>query len=311
MLWILLVIVAVVLVAAPQFTDREHKTLDAAARTEIGGDYIALSDGVTHYELGGPEDGAPVVLVHGFSTPIYGYDKTFELLTNAGFRVLRYDLFGRGYSDRPKVTYDPALFEGQLRELVEELGIRKPFALMGWSMGAIVASEYAKQHPDDVEKLILLDPAGLPIQLAFAARLVQTPIIGDYLFRIVGDAVNIAGCDENFYEPEKFPEFKEQFLPQLEYKGYKRALLSSLRNMPMGNNRETYRAVGNHDRPVLVIWGTEDDITPYRNHAELLELMPNAELLSVEGSGHGPHYETPEAVNPTLLEFVATSSAQR
>ena len=93
----------------------ETEELNEATRASAPGSFVQLSDGCTHYELGnsllpagapfGDNKGkgvrAPVVLVHGFSVPYFIWDPTFEFLTKSGFRVLRYDLFGRGYSDRP------------------------------------------------------------------------------------------------------------------------------------------------------------------------------------------------------------------
>ena len=75
---------------------------------------MQLSQGYVHYELGGPVGGEKVVLVHGLSVPYYIWDPTFDALTEAGFRVLRYDLYGRGFSDRPKLRYDADLFDEQL-----------------------------------------------------------------------------------------------------------------------------------------------------------------------------------------------------
>ncbi len=89
------------------------------------GSFVALSDGCTHYELGGPQDGRPVALVHGFSVPYFIWDPTFRFLADSGFRVLRYDLFGRGFSDRPHLRYDIDLFCKQLRELLDILGFER------------------------------------------------------------------------------------------------------------------------------------------------------------------------------------------
>ena len=102
----------------------ETKELDETARKQADGSFIALTDGVTHYELGGPKNGQPVVLVHGFSTPYFIFDTTFEFLVNSGFRVLRYDLIGRGYSDRPHVDYNIHLFVRQLKDLLDALELK-------------------------------------------------------------------------------------------------------------------------------------------------------------------------------------------
>ena len=111
---ICLIILVVLAVAIYLIVDPETKTLNQALRTQLGGTYIRLSDGITHYKLEGPEDAKVVVLVHGGTIPIWTWDRQFRALRDAGFRVLSYDTFGRGYSDRPDITYDQALYRKQL-----------------------------------------------------------------------------------------------------------------------------------------------------------------------------------------------------
>ena len=64
-------------------------------------------------ECGSP-DGIPVVLIHGFSVPYFIWDPTFRALAEGGMNPVRYDLYGRGYSDRPKAKYNVGLFVEQL-----------------------------------------------------------------------------------------------------------------------------------------------------------------------------------------------------
>lgn|GEM_PF-6465052 len=79
----------------------ETKELNEATRKLLGGSFIELPDGVTHYQLSGPENGIPVVLAHGFSVPSFIFDPTFEFLANAGFRVLRYEPLGAVFQTSP------------------------------------------------------------------------------------------------------------------------------------------------------------------------------------------------------------------
>ena len=104
----------------------ESRVLDDEARRSVAGDFIRLPDGMVHYELDGPPDGQAVVLVHGFSVPYYIWDPTFPALVAAGFRVLRYDLFGRGYSDRPDLPYTMDLFVRQLQRSARCAAGKKP-----------------------------------------------------------------------------------------------------------------------------------------------------------------------------------------
>ena len=78
----------------------ESLTLDYTARRTHKGSFIELTDGYTRYELEGDGDDC-FVLVHGFSSPYFIYDNLYESLLARGYQVLRYDLIGRGLSDRP------------------------------------------------------------------------------------------------------------------------------------------------------------------------------------------------------------------
>ena len=109
----------------------ETKDLNDETRRWTGGSFVPLSDGVTHYELSNSTSENTVVLVHGFSVPYFIFDPTFHFLSQHGFRVLRYDLFGRGFSDRPDTEYNIDLFERQLSELLDALQFTRPVSLVG------------------------------------------------------------------------------------------------------------------------------------------------------------------------------------
>lgn len=117
----------------------EIKELNEVTRAEAPGDFVKLPHGYTHYELSKSNARHPVVLIHGFSIPYYIWNPTFLALSDAGLNVLRYDLFGRGYSDRPRVEYLLDLFVDQLFHLVRELGLSVPLDLVGLSMGGPIA----------------------------------------------------------------------------------------------------------------------------------------------------------------------------
>ena len=104
-------------------SDRESLTLNDETRRNVPGQFVRLHDGVTHYEIGGPSGGTPLLLIPGFSTPYNLWDPTFAGLTAAGIRVVRYELFGRGYSDRPTAAYDADFYDRQIVDLLDALGI--------------------------------------------------------------------------------------------------------------------------------------------------------------------------------------------
>ena len=117
-------------------------------------------------------------------------------------------------------------------------------------------------------------------------------------------AKRIAGSP---FDRERIREFGPSYLVQMEYKGFKRALLSTIRANMLGSFLDVYRQVGTTGKPVLLVWGRHDHTIPFRHSRLLQAAMPDMEFHVVEGSGHIPHYEKPEVVNPLLLRFLRTS----
>jgi pimeloyl-ACP methyl ester carboxylesterase len=290
----------------------ETLPMDEQARAGAGGASVALSDGVVHYQLAGPEGAPAVVLLHGFSTPYLIWDNNFPALAAAGYRVLRYDLYGRGFSDRPSaVEYGPDLFDRQLRELIERLQLPTPVTLAGVSMGGAISVLFAERHPELVNGLILVDPAGFPMPMPFAIQLLRVPGLGEYLMRVVGDRSIRSGMGSNFYDASLLPDFADKFAVQLQYQGFQQAQLATLRAMPLQSLEPSYRAVGASGLPVLLIWGRQDTVIPFETSAKVQAAVPQAELLAVENAAHTPNYERPQVVNPAILGWLGRLHAPR
>lgn len=278
----------------------------AEARDSAPGRFVELPDGVVHYELAGPESGQTVVLVHGFSVPYFLWDPTFDALVAAGFRVLRYDLYGRGYSDRPDVAYNCDLFDRQLAHLLTALAIPTPVNLAGLSMGGAIATVFAHRHPALVRRLVLIDPAGLPQKQPLKMHLLKVPVIGELIMNLVGNKVLLNGLRSDPAHPERTidPAYVEQYRRQMQYRGFKRALISTMRSRILTGVQDAYRGVGQQSLPVLLIWGRLDTVIPFERSATARQLIPQAEFHAIDDAGHVPHYERPDQVNPLLLEFL-------
>lgn len=286
----------------------EIKELDDAARRSAGGSFIQLPNGITHYELDGNESGAVVVLVHGFSVPYFIYDPTFQFLTQSGFRVLRYDLFGRGYSDRPYVDYNLELFAGQLADLLDALRLSRPVNLIGLSLGGLIASAFTVRHPERVNKLVLIDPAGVrSIALTPLLKAAKIPFVAEAILSLVGSAAFIQNIARDFFDPQLVEHFQAQYAVQMQYKGFKRAILSTIRSGMLDSFIRVYEALGKMDKQVLLLWGRNDHTVPLEHSQALCAAIPNIEFQVIEACGHIPHYEKPEVVNPLLLDFLRQS----
>lgn len=282
----------------------ETDSLDETSRRELGGAFARLSAGYTHYELAGPGEGRAVILVHGFSAASFIWDPTWAALSSAGLRVLRYDLFGRGYSDRPPVPNNLALFVQQLRELLDSLSIAE-VDLVGLSMGGPIAAGFATRYPRRVRRVALIDPVGPdPVPLRPIYRLALLPGIAELLLGLSGSGGVARGAATDFFGPAPVHEFEQVYLRQMRFKGFKRSLLSSVRHGMIGGFPQVYERLGQEGKPVLLIWGTFDRAVPIQQSTRLCALVPQAEFHAIDGCSHTPHYEKPSVVNPMLLEFL-------
>ncbi len=282
----------------------ETMELNELTRREASGSFIQLSDGFTHYELGNPDANETVLLVHGFSVPYFIYDTTFEFLTQSGFRVARYDLFGRGFSDRPDTAYGIDLFVRQLGDLLDALRFTRPVSLVGLSTGGPITAAFAARFPERVSKLVLIDPIGAkPLPFMPVLKVAAMPFVGERLLDLVrsdGVSMKIA----SFFNRELVEEFRERYVLQMQYKGFRRAILSTIRGGMLDSFLDVYEQIGKMDKPVLLFWGRDDPAVPFRHSKLLRAAMLQTEFHVIENCGHIPHHEKPEKVNPILLEFL-------
>ncbi len=289
----------------------ETEILERTNRSSAPGDFLALEDGITHYQLGGPKSGSPIVLVHGFSVPFFIWDPTFDFLIRQGFRVLRYDLFGRGYSDRPALHYDIHCFTKQLKDLLEKLGIEKQVHLFGLSMGGPIVASFTVHFPERICKLVLIDPAGTKsTSLSALLNVATLPGLGELLFGLFGSESLVKGIASDFFGADLVETFQARYKVQMKYKGFKRAILRTIRNGMLGEFSTAYHKVGKLPIPALLLWGEQDRTVPFAYHSILRELMPEIEFHSIPNCGHVPHYEKPEVVNPILLSFLNRAASK-
>jgi len=283
----------------------ETLELDDEARRHTEGSYVQLSAGVTHYELGNPSANETVVLVHGFSVPYYIYDPTFYFLTENGFRVLRYDLFGRGFSDRPDATYDSDFYVRQLKDLLQALGLTQPVSLAGLSMGGSISATFTVRHPDRVKKLVLIDPSGgRTLGISRILKVVAAPGIGEFLLNVAGNGRIMQTVFADIFDKRHVEHFLNRYMVQVQYKGFRSAILSTVRNHVIDSCINTYQQVGSLHKPVLLIWGRNDNTVPLSHSDDLRAAMPDLEFHIFEDCTHIPHYEKPEETNPILLAFL-------
>jgi pimeloyl-ACP methyl ester carboxylesterase len=301
--------------SAYHFADPERRNMDAGARASAPGQFVRLTDGETHFEIGGPQGAPVVVLAAGVGVPYYVWDPTFTALVTNGFRVIRYDYFGRGYSDRPDIAYSQDVYVRQLAELLDALRIAEPVHLAGLAFGGSVITTFADRYPARVQSLVYIAPAfrsphrvphyaDLAFRRPYAAPdLPQLPIVWDFLTAVFDERAWADYQMADFLHPDRFTDWPQRYRLQMQYRGFRRAQRSTLESNETLDQSEELKRVGQDPRPVIVFWGTQDARVPFESSAALEELMPRARLVPVE-SGHLAHWERPDVVHPRLVAFL-------
>lgn len=299
LLLILLTIVCIVILILPAIFNKETEVLNPENRKNAPGEFINLPNGVTHFEAVGHDTAQTVLLVHGFSVPSYIWDPTFKALKENDFRVIRFDLFGRGYSDRPNTVYNGDLFTQQIADLLIALNITNPIDIVGLSMGGPIVSEFTNKYPEKVRKVVLIAPVNESKNIS----VLNIPVIGEYLTNVYFAPSLSKSQLEDFIKPEEHAEWPDKFKPQMQYKGFRRALLSTLRNYMNEDKLPIYIKLGELNKEVLLIWGEDDITNPFEENVRIREVV-ECEFLNIKEAGHLPHLEHPELVHSRIIRFL-------
>ncbi len=276
--------------------NQETKPMDALARKNAGGKFIDLTGGTTHYQSGGSDTGEAVVLVHGFSVPYHIWDGTYDSLVKQGFHVVRYDEFGRGFSDRPDGVYNPGLYRMQLYDLIVTLKLKAPVNLIGVSFGGAIVTDFAVHYPEFVKRIILIDPV-------FQFKKKKEPEMLTNYAMALNHEKQANGQLEDFKYPGRFPGWVDKYKVQMQYKGFRHALISTMNNYPVDSIKSNYRALNRLQKRVLLIWGTDDHTVPYPFSDSLRQILA-VDFFPVEDAGHLPYLEQPISVNRKMISFL-------
>lgn len=260
--------------------------------------------------------GLPLVLVHGFGASIGHWRKNIPALAEGGYRVFALDLLGFGGSDKAPVDYSVELWQQLLKDFWHE-HIQEPAVFIGNSIGALLSLAIAAHHPEIVAGGVLLNCAGglnhRPEELHFPLRQIMTiftnvvssPGLGPFLFdrirqkhrirntlrQVYGNKAAITNeLVELLYQPSCDPGAQQVF--------------ASIVTAPPGPQPTELLPLV--QCPLLVLWGEDDPWTPVsggRIFQEFARSQP-IKFVSIPKTGHCPHDERPEVVNPLILDWL-------
>lgn len=249
----------------------------------------------------------PVVLLHGFDSSCLEWRYTYPLLEEAGLDSWVIDILGWGFSDLGKrPSCDVASKRNHLYQFWKAY-IKKPMILVGPSLGAAVAIDFAVYYPEAVSKLVLIDAsvyaegtnemASLPRLLAYAGvALLKSVPLRFYVNKLAFNSVSF----NTYYDWMNigrlhclYPWWEDATVDFMASGGYSViGLIEKVRQR------------------TLIIWGEDDQIISYKLALRLHGELQDATLRQIPECGHLPHVERPSSVADMIIEFARENCGQ-
>ncbi|HWZ65055.1 MAG TPA: alpha/beta hydrolase [Steroidobacteraceae bacterium] len=265
---------------------------------------VRLPDGETlaYVPMGNPA-GAPVVLIHGYTDNARDWVPLIPYLAK-DFRLIVVDLRGHGRSGKPDCCYTRLDFAYDVKLLLDALGIERA-AIVGHSMGSIVAQTFAEFWPERTQRVVLISSSGGPrpgaaprppkFDYGAAIRQLKEPIDPDSKFMV-----------EWWSSPTPVPE---DFLRRQRRDAAAIPLRVWLAVLDQGLvDSDLQRTLPRLKAPALLIWGSDDPIMQEEVRTTLREALPHAEVKVFAGLGHNPFWEQPAQCAAVINAFLAAPS---
>lgn len=266
--------------------------------------FIPLAGMNVHFRDEGPSaDTIPLVLLHGTSSSLLTWDACSKEWIK-DHRVIRMDLPGFGLTGpNPEQDYSIESYVEFLNSFLQERNVTQCY-LAGNSLGGLIAFYFAATYPDQVKKVILIDPAGYPIHNAkgsLAFTLGKIPVLKNLLTIITPISIVRKSLEDAYGNKSLVSdELVEQYRDMACREGNRKALLVRLQNDQSGDTT----LVNKLTMPTLVIWGTLDQLIPVDNAYKFQRDLPVDTLAVLQHVGHVPMEETPELVIPIVNKFI-------
>lgn len=247
----------------------------------------------------------PVVLVHGFLASHLAFDDVIDALADR-FHVFAPDLPGFGESEKPspaRYPYGIETFAEAIADLVAAFELGRA-AVLGHAMGGAVALTLAAEHPELVQRLVLVDALCYPFPLTPGLRLPLVPVLGGFVFKqLFGRSLFRAFFRETVHGPfadvplERVDRHYDAFNTPAARESAHAVLRAVL------DTRAVIARVARLTTPTLVVWGRSDPLFPVASAHRLVREIAGAKLEILD-AGHSPHEERPEELAALVTHFL-------
>jgi len=254
--------------------------------------FIEVDGMRVHYRDEG--SGPVVIMIHGIVSSLHTWDAWADEMKGK-FRVIRFDVPGFGLTGPANFKYKPGFFVRFLHGFVKKMELKK-FSLIGNSLGGFISWKYAAYHPDQVEKLVLLDPVGYPQKTPWIIGMMALPVIGNIATVITPRFIVEMNVKEVYGDPSRIkPEAMDRYYELIMREGNRTALRDIFIELEEQAGDPTIDdEIPDIKVPTMVIWGDKDIWTPYAYIENWKKDLPSAKYVVYKGVGHVPMEEIPE-----------------
>lgn len=278
-----------------------------------GGRFADVQGLRTYIVERGPQDGVPVLFVHGLLGSTFTFRNNVEVLAQAGFRTIVFDRPGSGLSDKPlESSYSHPSHSDFIEALLDVLQIQKA-VLVGHSAGGNITAHFAVWHPDRISQLVIVDGAiigqgGPPPFVGSIVAFAPFTRWAQVLLPAVFTRDRMAGILRSFYaDPTIVTEdVVDGYWRAFQTKGWANGLIGLTRDSAA--NKLSEAQLGLVDTDTLLVWGELDTWAPLTQGERLQELLPRASISVIPQVGHQPMEEAPDAFNTILVDWLKRKS---
>jgi pimeloyl-ACP methyl ester carboxylesterase len=260
----------------------------------------------------GPE-GAPIVLLHCFGCSSQWWNPILPAL-NERHRVVRIDLIGHGGSEKPQSGYEIDNQAAAIAEALNSLGVQGA-TVVGHSLGGIVATSLADQASELVDRVMMIGTPSEAHQDSFplTERLLQTPLIGQALWRVRLDPMIKSGYESAFAPDtdvsEVFPGDPDRVVDDNRAMTYDSFTSSQDEAEAYLDAQPLASRIAATGVPLMWIDGSEDQILDATATGEKFHAAPGAITKLIDGVGHSPNVEKPAETAKLILDFAGAVPA--
>ena len=309
-IWTFGIFVAALAIAFIAF--RTPDTDRAAMIAKYGGPqsrFVTLADGARVHVRDSGGDGVPMILLHGSNSSLHTWEPLKTAL-GSGYRIVTLDLPGHGLTGAtPTHRYDTAEMVSAVDGVATALGLER-FILGGNSMGGGVSWNYALAHPDKARALLLLDAGGMPPRAGDqpAASNIGFRIMRTSFGRWLGGQVTPRfmierSLEQSVADPARIDDATvDRYWELLRFPGNREATgIRFARRFVDEAAAERARTIA---APTLIIFGKQDQLINPSAAASFNERIAGSEVMLMDGVGHLPMEEAPEATAAAISEFL-------